>query len=126
MLEGLLNVHVEHVADAVPFVTDVQSLAAESLALADRAGNPDVGEEIHFQPGRAVPLAGLAPASRDVEAEPSRRVAARFRLRHPGEQVAYLVEQLDIGRRVGTGSSSNRRLVDINHLIKMFQPLDPV
>ncbi len=125
VLEGLLHVHVEHVADALALVTDVQSLAAEPLALADRAGDPDVGEEIHFQPVRAVALAGLAPASRDVKAEPARRVAARFRLRHPGEQVANLVKQLDIGRRVGARSPADRRLVDINHLVEMLQPLDP-
>ena len=64
VLEGLLHVHVEHVADALALEADVQGLAAEPLALADRAGDPDVGEEVHLQPVRAVALAGLAPAAR--------------------------------------------------------------
>ena len=64
VLEGLLHVHVEHVADALALEADVQGLAAEPLALADRAGDPDVGEEVHLQPVGAVALAGLAPAAR--------------------------------------------------------------
>ena len=67
MLEGLLHVHVEHVADALALEPDVQGLAAEPLALADRAGHPDVGEEVHLQAVRAVALAGLAPAPRTLK-----------------------------------------------------------
>ena len=126
MLEGLLHVHVEHVADALALEADVQGLAAEPLALADRAGDPDVGEEVHLQPVRAVPLAGLAPASGDVEAEPARRVAAGLGLGEPGVQVADLVEQLDVGRRVGARRPADRRLVDVDHLVELLEPLDPV
>ena len=51
-----------------------------TMALAHRAGDPDVGQKIHFQLGRAVALAGLAAAAADVEAEPARLVAAGLRL----------------------------------------------
>ena len=80
MLERLLDVHLEDVADALPLEPDVQGLAVEPLPLADRAGDPDVGQEVHLQPVRAVPLAGLAPPAGDVEAEPARLVAARLGL----------------------------------------------
>ena len=76
MLEGLLNVHVEHVADAAALEPDVQGLAAEPLALADRARHPDIGQEVHLQSVRAVAVAGLAAAAGHVEAEPSRCIAA--------------------------------------------------
>ena len=126
MLEGLLHVHVEHVADAPALEPDVKGLAAEPLALANRAGHPDVGEEVHLQAVRAVAVAGLAPAPRDVEAEPARRVAARLRLGKLREQVANLVEQLDVGRRVRTRRPADRRLVDVDHLVEVLESLDPV
>ena len=40
---------------------DLQRFAIEAVSVADRAGDPDVGQEIHFQPVRAVSLAGFAP-----------------------------------------------------------------
>ena len=92
MLERLLHVHLEHVADALALEPDVQGLAVEPLPLADRAGHPDVGQEVHLQPVRAVPLAGLAPAARDVEAEPARLVAPGLGLGQLRVEVADLVE----------------------------------
>ncbi len=109
----------------LPLIANMKGLAAKPFALADRAGDPDIGEKIHFQPVRAIALAGLAPASRDIEAEPARSVTARFRLGHPREEVANLVKQLDVGRRVGARSSTDRRLVDIDHLVEMLEALDP-
>ena len=49
MLECLLNIHVEHVADALALEADVKRLAAESLALADGARDPDIGQEVHLE-----------------------------------------------------------------------------
>ena len=80
VLERLLHVHLQHVADALALEADLQRLAVEPLALADRAGDPDVGQEVHLEAVRAVALAGLAPAAGDVEAEPARLVAAGLRL----------------------------------------------
>ena len=67
VLERLLHVHFEHVADALALEADLQRLAVEALALADRAGHPDVGQEVHLQPVGAVPLAGLAAAARTLK-----------------------------------------------------------
>ena len=72
--------------DALALEADLQRLAVEPPALADRAGHPDVGEEVHLEPVGAVALAGLAAAARLVEAEPARLVAADLRLRQLGEQ----------------------------------------
>ena len=126
MLEGFLNVHVEHVADAAALESHVQRLAAKPLALADRAGHPDVSEEVHLQAVRPVAVASLAPAPRDVEAEPPRRIAASFRIGQPREQIADLVEQLDVGRRVRSRRAADRRLIDVDNLVEMLQALDPV
>ena len=128
VLEGLLHVHVEHVADAVALEPDVEGLAAEPFALADRARHPDVGEEVHLQTVRAVAVAGLAPAARTATLKLNRpgSVSAGFRLGKLREQVADLVEQLDVRRRVGTRRAADRRLIDVDHLIEVLGPVDSI
>ena len=119
VLERLLHVHVEHVADALALEPDVQRLAVEPLALADRAGDPDVGEKVHLEPVGAVALAGLAAAAGHVEAEPARLVAPGLGLGQLRVEVADLVEQLDVGRRVRARSAADRRLVDVDDLVEL-------
>ena len=126
VLERLLDVHVEHVADALALEPDVQGLAVEPLPLADRAGHPDVGQEVHLQAVGAVPLAGLAPASRDVEAEPARLVAPGAGLGELRVEVADQVQQLDVRGRVRARRAADRRLVDVDDLVEVVHPLDPV
>ena len=86
VLQRFLHVHLQHVVDVLALEADLQRLAVEAPALADRAGHPDVGEEVHLQPVGAVALARLAAAARLVEAEAARLVAAHLRLGHLGEQ----------------------------------------
>ena len=126
MVERLLHVHVEHVGDALPLEADVQGLAVEPLPLADRARDPDVGEEVHLELVRAVPLAGLAAAAGDVEAEPARLVAAGLGLGQLGVEVADLVEQLDVRGRVRPGRAADGRLVDVDDLVELVEPVDAV
>ena len=125
VLERLLNVHVEHVADALALEPDVQGLAVEPLPLADRAGHPDVGQEVHLQAVGAVTLAGLAPAAGNVEAEPARLVAPGAGLGQLRVEVANLVQQLDVGGRVGARRAADRRLVDVDDLVEVLDPFDP-
>jgi len=126
VLERLLHVHVEHLGDALPLEPDLQRLLAEPPPLADRARHPDVGEEIHLQLGRAVPLARLAAAPLDVEAEPARLEPPAFRVRQLRVQVADQIEQLDVRRRVGPGRAADRRLIDVDRFVDVLQPLDAV
>src|SRR4029079_15286424 len=76
-LGGLLDGHVEHVGDGLALEQDLQRLAVVALALADVAGDVDVGQEVHLDLDAAVALAGLAAAALDVEGEAARLVAAR-------------------------------------------------
>ncbi len=126
MLQRLLHVHFQHVVDALALEADLQRLAVEAVALAHGARHPDVGEEIHLQPVGAVALARFAAAARLVEAEPARLVAAHLRLGQLGEQVADLVEDLDVRRRVGARRAADRRLVDVDDLVDMLGADDAV
>ena len=104
VLQRLLNVHLQHLGDRLALEADLQRLAVEAVAFADRAGDPNVGQKIHFQLVRAVALAGLAAAAADVEAEPARLVAAGLRLGQLRVEIADLVEDLDVRGRIATAA----------------------
>src|SRR5262245_66497607 len=68
-VERLLNRHIKDVGDRLALEQDFQGLAVVALALADVAGDVDVGEEVHLDLDDAVALAGLAAAALDVKGE---------------------------------------------------------
>ena len=103
---------------------DFERLAVVALALADVAGDIDVGQKVHLDLDDAVALAGLAAAALDVEGEAAGLVAARLRFRQAGEPFADRREGAGIGRRVGARRAADRRLVDVDDLVDMLQPLD--
>src|SRR5208282_4300119 len=67
------------------------------LALADVAGDVDVGQKMHLDLDDAVALAGLAAAALDVEREAAGRVAARLALRQPREPFTDRRKRAGIG-----------------------------
>ena len=121
---GVLHRHVEHVGDALALEQDLQRLAVVALALAGLAGDVDVGQEVHLDLDDAVALAGLAAPALDVEAEPPRLVAARLALRQPGEPVADRAEGAGVGGGVRARRAPDRRLVDVDDLVEVLEPLD--
>ena len=74
----------------------------------------------------ALALALLAAAAFDVEAEAARLVAALDRERRLREEVADGVVEADVGRRVRTAVASDRRLVDVHHLVHVLEAVDAV
>src|SRR6185437_7909909 len=101
-----------------------QSLAVVAGAVADVAGDIDVGEEVHLDLDQPVALARLAPAALDVEAEAAGLVAARLALRQAGEPVADLGEGAGVGCGVGARGAADRRLVDVDDLVEIFEAGD--
>ena len=49
--DGLLNVHGQHVVNALAAIANLQRLAIETLAFAHRTRDPNVGQEVHFELG---------------------------------------------------------------------------
>jgi len=70
---GLRSRHPEDVADAAVAVQDLEDLRLEACAVALRARQVDVREELHFHLLEPLPLAGLAAAAGRVEGEGRRR-----------------------------------------------------
>ncbi len=102
----------------------LQRLAIVALAVADVAGDVDVGQEVHLDLDQAVARAGLAAAALDVEAEAAGLVAARLAFGQAGEPVADVGEGAGIGGRVGARGAADRRLIDVDHLVEIFEAGD--
>ena len=105
---------------------DLQGLPVIPLSLADLAGHEDVRQEVHLDLQHTVAGAGLAPAAPDVEAEPAGSVTPALGLLGGGEQIPDVVEKPRIGGRVGPGRPADGALVDVDHLVQILDPLDPV
>ena len=125
-LDRLVHGHLQHFVDAASLVADLERLAVVALAVADVAGDVDVGQEVHLHLGHAVALAGFAAPALDVEREAPGVVAARARLGHAGEQLADRREQPRVGRRIGARRAADRALVDAHHLVEMLQARDRI
>src|SRR5439155_5842851 len=93
-------------------------------AVAHVAGHVDVGQEVHLDLDEAVALARLAAAPLDVEGEAAGLVAARLGLGQAGEPVADHGEGAGVGRGVGARRAADRRLVDVDDLVEVFEAGD--
>ena len=125
-LQRLLDGHLQDLGDVLALVVDLERLAVVALALADLARHVHVGQEVHLDLDDPGPLARLAAAALDVEAEAARLVAAQPRLRDRGEQLAQRRPEAGVGRRVRARGAPDRALVDLDHLVDLLHPLDPV
>ncbi len=59
-----------------------------------------------------------------IKAKASGFIAARFAFGQLAKEIANFIEKFDIGCRIGAGIAPNRRLVDGNHFIDVFNALD--
>src|SRR5436190_1089099 len=121
--EGLLDRHLQDVGDRLPLEADLKGLTVVAPSVAGLARNVDVGQEVHLDLDRPVALARLTAATADVEREAARLVAAHLRLGCHRVELANVVEQLGVGRRVRPRRSPDRRLVDVDHLVVAVDPL---
>mgnify|MGYP001351297743 CR=1 FL=1 len=131
MLERLLYIHLEHFGDVLAAEPNLQRLVVEAMTAAHRAGHPDVGQELHVDAVGPVALARLASAAagragRHVEAESPGLVAADLGVGQGGVEVANLVEDLDVRRRIAPRRAADGFLVDVDDLVEVLEPFDGV
>src|SRR5690606_30659761 len=110
--------------DGLALVADRERLLVVAAALADLAGDVDVGQEVHLDLDHAVARAGLAATAADVEREPPGLPAAGARVGQLGEDRADLVEALGVGARVRARRAADRALVDGDDLVERLEPGD--
>ena len=121
-LPGLVNGEVEHFGYVQVLVAHFQRFLVEASAMADIAGDEDVRQKVHFHADLPVSLAGLAASAGHVEAEAAGCVAAFFRVGRHGVDLAYLVEDLRVCRRIGARGAAYGLLIDGDHALDLLQP----
>src|SRR5690606_17942812 len=67
--DAFVDRHVEHVGDRLALELHFERLPVVALALADVAGDINVGQEVHFDLEDAIALTFFAAATLDVEGE---------------------------------------------------------
>ena len=107
-LQRLLDIHLQHFRNRPVLELDLQRFVVVPMTLADRTGDPHIGQEVHFQPIGSIPLTRFTSTARHVEAEAAGLVAAQLGLRQLGEQVADVVEDFDVRPRIGTRRPPDR------------------
>ncbi|CAM5197758.1 hypothetical protein CDEN61S_01756 [Castellaniella denitrificans] len=119
-VQRLAHGHVQDLVDrgAAAQVLDAhfQDLGAEAVAVAVRAAQVHVRQELHFHVLEAGAAAAGAAAVAGVEAEGAGRVAALLRQRGGGEQLADGVEGADVAGGVGARRLADGRLVHHHHV----------
>ena len=121
-----MHVHFEDFGDVFAFEANLQRFAIEAMTVADGAGDPNVGEKIHFEAVGAVAFAGFAAAPFDVETEAAGFVAASFGFGKFGEQIADVVGELDVRGRIGSWRAADGGLIDGDQFVEMLEALDAV
>ena len=120
----LLHRHIQHIADGLAFVDDLQSLAVVAPAQAGFTFDLYVGQEVHLDHAHAGTTAGLAAAAFDVEGKPPGFIPPDFGFGQIGEDLSDVGEDTGVGRWIRTRGAPDGRLVDLNYLIHMLQPLE--
>ena len=118
--QRLLHRHIEHIVDIFPLVPDLQRLPVIALSMADLAGNIYIGQEVHLNLDDAVAAARLTAAALHVEAEPPLCESSRPCIRRSREKIPDHIEHTRIGGRIGPRRPADRRLIDIDHLVELF------
>ena len=117
--------HREQVADGLAVIMEAQHLVAEAFAVAGRAGQRDVRDELHLDRLPARAAAAFAAAFAGVEGEVRRREARGFRLGRVAEQGPDRVPGADVERRVGARRAGRGGLVDEGDLRRLLVELHP-
>ena len=121
---SLGHIHIQHIKDALALVFDFQGFPVVALSFADFAGHINIGEEMHLDLDDTVSAAGFAAPSFNVEAEATLFIAPQLRFRQLGEQVPDGGENAGVRSRIGSGGSTDGRLVDVDDFVDMLQALD--
>ena len=123
---SLVDGHVEHVGNRLSLEAHLQRFTVVTLAVALLAGHLDVRQEIHFNRLVAIAPTRLTASAFNIEREAPRLITSYLGFGQIDKQRADVGENARVGGRIGTWCATDRTLIDIHHLIYIFQPLNTV
>src|SRR5699024_3183988 len=84
--------------------------------------NINVGKKVHFDLNDSIALARFTTSALNVKTKASFIVSAHFSLICLGKKAANIIKYSSIRCGVASRRPANRRLVNVNYLIKIFNP----
>ncbi len=112
---GLIDCHVQYLADILAAVLDFKNVRQEAPAPAGLAGHHYVSHELHRYLHGPFPLAFGTASAVYIEGEMRMAVIVQFRIRLFREQFPYIVIYFQICHRIRTGILPDGILVHIFH-----------
>ena len=106
--------------DVFPLISDLQDLLRVTGSFAVLAQELDICQELHFHRNRPSSLTVFTSATGNVERKVSWGQIAGTGLSLGREDLAYLIEDLDVSHRVGSRRPANRGLIDQQDLTQLF------
>ena len=123
-LHGLVDGHVEHIGYRLALETHFERLTIIALAMTLLAGHLDIGQEVHLDGLVAIAATGLTTSTLDIEGESPWLITSDLGLREVDKQRTDIGKDTRICSWIGARCAPNGRLIDIHHLIYIFQTLD--
>src|SRR5260370_378270 len=120
----LLDGEVEHFRDTFSMIFDLQCLLCIACPVADATGHLHIWHKVQVSRHQSLPTTFFAASALHIEAKPRCGISSRLRFRYGGENLPYSIVDSDIGRWRGGGQSANRRLIDIDDVVQVFNALN--
>ena len=115
--KSLVYGHGKQVIDVFALEGDLQHFFYEAPTATLRAGDEDIGEELHLHLFKSGPLAGLTPASCHIERKVAGLETSGPGFSGIGHKLSNRVQGLGVGEQVGTGRATDGPLVHHDHII---------
>ena len=113
--------HFQHIVNGSALVVYLQGLPVVPPSLAYLAGHIYIRQKMHLDFQNAVSFACFAASPLEVEGESACIIATGLGILRSGEQLPDVREYPGVGGRIGTGSSADGGLVNVDDLVQMLQ-----
>ena len=120
----LIDCHIQHIANRFALKTDFKRFAVIAPAIAFVAMDIYIGEEIHFDHFHSGTFTLFATPPFYIKRESTRFVTPYFCFGQKCKKIPDIGENTCISDRVRAGRTSNRRLIDLHHLVNMLNTLN--
>ena len=119
MFPRLLDSHIQDLGYGFAFILDLQGLPVVAGSFALLAFDINIRQEVHLDLDQPIPMASLAPSALHIEGEATALVASHSGLLGLGKGLPDRVEDLGVGRRIGSRRPSDGALINDNDFIDL-------
>ena len=125
-LQSFFHCHIQHICNRFAFIFYIQRLAVIPFAVTDFTRHINIRQKVHLDLYDAISGTGFAASALDIKTESSFGKSVHLGILRRSKQIPDHIKNSGISGRVGSGCTSDRRLVDHDHLVKIFQSVNMI